>query len=95
MRYKCLEYSGKKIYNPQKIEKILEENNLNWLIDSEFEDADIEIRNQTLIWNSGNYYSGSWYYGIWKSGTFYGTWMNGIFEGGILKGKFISGIKSV
>jgi hypothetical protein len=95
MRYRCLEYSGKRIYNQNKIEQILEENNLSWLIDSEFEDADIEIKNRTLIWNSGNYYSGIWYYGIWKSGTFYGTWMNGIFEGGIFKGKFISGIKSV
>lgn len=94
MRYKCLEYEGNKIYNPQKIEEILSKNNLNWLIDSEFENADIEIRNQTLIWNSGNYFSGNWHYGIWKSGTFFGTWENGIFEDGVMKGTFKSGIKS-
>lgn len=95
MRYKSLSYEGNKITNPQRIEEILSKNNLNWLIDSEFESADIEIRNQTLIWHSGTYYSGSWYYGIWKSGTFWGTWENGIFEGGTMKGNFKSGIKSI
>jgi hypothetical protein len=94
MRFKELIYEGKKINNPILIGDILEENNLHWLIDSEIEDASIEIKNKTLIWNSGNYYSGNWNYGIFKSGNFYGIFENGIFEGGDFKGKFISGIKS-
>ena len=93
MRYKCLKYGEDKIYNHQKIEKILEQNGLGWLIDSEIEDADIEIKNKTIIWNSGTYYSGNWHYGIWKSGIFWGTWENGIFESGQMKGKFLSGIR--
>lgn len=94
MRYKCLEYNSKKFYNTNKIEEILLENNLEWLIDSEFEGAEIEIKNKTLIWKAGNYFSGNWFYGIWENGTFYGIWENGIFKNGNFKGKFISGIKS-
>ncbi len=92
MRFEKLVYKGNTIIDPNKILKILKEEGFYWLIDSEIENADIEILNKTIIWNAGNYYSGNWYYGIWKNGNFYGIWENGIFEGGNFKGKFISGI---
>ena len=95
MRFKELIYNGKKLTNQSAILDILEKNNLNWLIDSEVEDAQIEIRKNTLIWHGGTYYSGSWYYGIFKDGDFYGTFENGIFENGNFKGKFISGVSLV
>lgn len=94
MRFNEFIYNGSKISNKNRILQILEDNNLNWLIDSEIENASVEIKNKTLIWNSGDYYSGNWNYGIFKDGNFYGTFENGIFEGGNFKGKFISGLKS-
>lgn len=92
MRFNELIYNGNKITNQNKILDILEQNDFHWLIDSEIEDAQIEIKKNTLIWHNGNYYSGNWHFGIFKNGTFHGTFENGIFEGGKFKGKFISGI---
>ena len=94
MRFSELIYKDQKITNQNTILNILENNQFHWLIDSEIENAKIEIRNNTLIWYDGSYYSGNWYYGILKGGEFYGTFENGIIEGGIFKGEFISGIKS-
>lgn len=95
MRFKQLYYKGENIVNPKKILNILESENFHWLIDSEVEDAIIEIKNNTLIWHDGSYYSGNWYYGIFKKGNFYGTFENGILEGGNFKGKFISGLNLI
>jgi hypothetical protein len=92
MRFKELVYNNNTIINQHKIEQVLENENFHWLIDSEIEDAQIEIKNNTLIWHNGNYYSGNWYYGIFKDGAFYGTFENGIIEGGIFQGKFVSGL---
>jgi hypothetical protein len=93
MRYLELIYNGE-IHREEKIiNKILLENNISWLIDSEIENARIEIKNKTLIWNDGDFYSGEWNYGIFKKGRFFGIFENGIFEGGEFLGKFISGIK--
>ena len=92
MRFIELIYKNNKIHDKNKIVDIIRDNNLHWLIDSEIENASIEIKNKTLIWHSGNYYSGNWHYGIFKSGDFYGIFENGIFENGNFKGKFISGI---
>lgn len=94
MRYKSLKIEDKEITNPNKINDILVDNGLDWLIDCEIEDAEIEIKNKTLIWMSGKLYSGTWWYGIWKKGEFWGIWENGIFEGGKFGGTFKSGIKS-
>ena len=63
-----------------------------WIIDSEIENAKLEIKNKTLIWNDGNFYNGNWYYGIFKQGDFYGVWENGIWENGNFYGKWESGI---
>ena len=78
MRFSELIYKDQKITNQNTILNILENNQFHWLIDSEIENAKIEIRNYTLIWYDGSYYSGNWYYGILKGGEFYGTFENGI-----------------
>lgn len=93
MRYSELKYNGKVYTNDIQINEILEKENLFWLIDSEIEKANIEIINNTLIWNEGNFYTGNWEYGIFKDGIFYGNWENGIWENGNFAGKWVSGIK--
>lgn len=92
MRFKQLVIDNKSIKSIKKINNILKDFNFYWLIDSEFENADIEIKNKTLIWHSGEFYTGNWHYGIFKNGTFYGNFINGIFENGSFKGKWYSGI---
>ncbi len=91
-RYKELVSCGKSISDQNKIDKILRSNNFNWIIDSEIENSIIEIKNDTIIWHDGIFYSGVWKYGIFKSGKFYGIFENGIFENGEFNGKWISGI---
>jgi len=93
MRFKELTMGDKKITNQQKIDDVLEQQDFDWLLYSEIENADIEIKNKTLIWKGGDFYSGRWHYGIFKAGNFYGTFESGIFEGGNFKGKFIGGLK--
>ena len=94
MRYEQLMINSKLVKSQNQIDLILKSNNFFWLIDSEIENANIEIKNNTIIWNSGNFYSGNWEYGIFKSGDFHGEFINGIFEGGNFLGKWHSGIKS-
>lgn len=92
MRFNELIYKGKSIKEDREISKILQQEGFYWIIDSEIENASVEIIKNTIIWNNGNFYSGNWHYGIWKNGNFYGVWENGIFENGNFKGKFISGV---
>lgn len=87
-------FNNKTLTNKSEILKILKDNKLYWLIDSEVEEANIEIKNNTLIWHSGIYKYGKWHFGIFKNGTFYGIWENGIWESGTFKGKWISGVNS-
>tara|TARA_R110000772_G_scaffold2410_2_gene8395 strand:+ start:15775 stop:16074 length:300 start_codon:yes stop_codon:yes gene_type:complete len=92
MKYKSLTI-GDKVYKNQKdIEKRLENQNFYWVIDAEFENAELEIKHDTLVWESGKWFHGKWEYGIFNNGEFHGTWENGIFEGGTFKGNWISGI---
>lgn len=91
MRFLELQYNGEVITQNNIILKILEKEQLQWLIDSEVEQAKIEIKNKTLIWHDG-YFFGNWHYGIFKGGEFHGNFENGIVEGGNFKGKFVSGI---
>ena len=93
MRFKELIEGDKRITNQKQIIDILEKEGFHWVVDSEIENAQIEIKKNTLIWHSGDFFSGNWHYGIFKSGNFYGTFENGIFEGGNFKGEFLSGIK--
>lgn len=92
MRYSELNFRGKTYTSQREIHDILFSNNFYWLIDSEIEDAKIDIQKNTIIWNGGNFYSGNWEYGIFKNGEFYGNWKNGIFENGFFGGKWQSGI---
>ncbi len=87
-----LKYNDKIYTKQSRIIEILKNNKFYWLIDSEIIDADIEILNNTLIWNDGEFLLGDWYYGIFKNGIFHGNWLNGIFEKGSFEGKWISGI---
>jgi hypothetical protein len=93
MRYLELVYGDKRFSKESQINEILSKNKFYWLIDSEIEDAVIEIKKDTLIWHKGSYYSGNWFYGIFKGGVFYGVWQNGIFENGDFRGRWIDGIK--
>jgi len=84
---------GKTFVDEKEINQILQSKKFYWLIDSEIDNAIIEIKKETIIWHSGDFYSGKWRYGIFKGGSFYGTWESGIFENGIFDGKWIDGIK--
>lgn len=87
-----LKYEGKTYTNYNQIINILKREGFFWLIDSEVNDAIIELKNDTLIWHGGIYMSGDWIYGIFKNGGFYGNWENGIFENGYFDGNWKSGI---
>jgi hypothetical protein len=94
MRFLELKYNGDIITNNNKINAILEKEKMFWFLESEIEDAKIEIKNNTLIWYDG-YYLGNWHYGIFKGGKFHGTFENGILEGGQFHGKFVSGLNLI
>lgn len=87
--------NGSSIKSQSKIDQILESNGFFWMIDSEIENAILEIKKNTIIWHDGKYYSGNWKYGIFKSGEFFGKWENGIFENGEFFGKWESGINKL
>lgn len=92
MRYLELKYLGKTYTSQTEINSILKQNNFYWLIDSEIENAVLEINNNTLIWHGGSFFTGDWHYGIFKNGKFYGNFENGIWENGEFNGKWIDGI---
>jgi hypothetical protein len=92
MRYSELNYRGKTYTSSNEIHDILIKEGFYWLIDSEIENAEIEIKNKTLIWKNGSFYTGDWYYGIFKNGAFYGNWENGIWESGDFRGKWHTGV---
>lgn len=92
MKYEELLVDGKSIRSQSEIMQVLKSRGFNWVIDSEMENSKLEIKNDTIIWHSGTFYSGIWEYGIFKSGKFYGIFENGIFENGEFNGKWISGI---
>jgi hypothetical protein len=92
MNFLELKHKGKTYTNNRDILEILKEEGFYWLIDSEVSEAIIEINKGTLIWYSGIFMSGDWYYGIFKGGKFFGNWENGIFEHGYFNGNWNSGI---
>ena len=94
MRFKEFRIGDEVITSPIEIDDVLIKNNLNWLIDSEIEEAIVEIKFKTLIWKNGKYFAGNWEYGIWQDGYFYGVWENGIWENGNFEGKWKSGINN-
>ena len=92
MRYLELNYREKTYTSNNEIHDILLKEGFYWLIDSEIENAKLEIKNNTLIWENGSFYTGEWHYGIFKIGSFYGNWKYGIWERGNFAGKWNSGI---
>ena len=92
MGIKELKYNNKSLTTKSEILKVLKDNKLFWLIDSEIESAIIEIKHNTLIWHEGIFKYGNWHYGIFKNGGFYGNCENGIWENGTFKGKWKSGL---
>ena len=52
-----------------------------WLKIAKTENADVEILNGFVHWNSGTWRSGIWEEGYWETGT----WINGIWKDGIWK----------
>lgn len=95
VKYKSFIYDGVECTHESEIVKKLEINpNVSWLLLCEFEDSEIEIKNNTVIWKNGSFYSGDWHYGIWLNGSFYGgVWESGIFENGVFSGKWKDGIR--
>lgn len=95
MKIKTLIYKEKEYSNPSQINKILSDNKFHWLISSEIEDAIIEIKNNTIIWHDGTFYSGTIPYIIWLNGNFKGgRWINGVCMNMIFSGgTFESGIE--
>lgn len=94
MRYNELLYDGKVITEQWKIDEILIENEFNWLVNAEIENARLEILKDTLVWNAGIWYNGTWEFGVFRDGEWkYGTWENGVWYNGKWKdGIFKSGI---
>jgi hypothetical protein len=94
MRFKQVKVGERVITDSTEINKELTKSHLQWLNDSEIENAEIEIKNNTLIWLNGSFNAGKWHYGVFRQGRFSGTWENGIWEGGTFnkKAKWKSGI---
>lgn len=93
MRYREIKIDGRKLSGEYEAACALSAAGLNWLVDSEVEDAVIEVLNGTVIWHGGDFLSGYWRYGIFKAGSFHGVWEGGIFEGGEFSGRWLDGIK--
>jgi len=65
-----------------------------WLSDADTINEDVEMINNTVVWNSGTWQGGTWQGGVWKNGTWQGgiweegiwkngTWRRGVWKGGI------------
>jgi hypothetical protein len=92
MRFNKLIFNGKEI-NKLLIEKVLKNTNYNWLLKCEFDDANIEIKDNILYWNNGVFYYGDWKWGVVKNGDFrYCNWHGGIFLNGSFKGIWHNGV---
>jgi len=103
MKYKSLTIGTKEYSNKRQIESILTKKNIFWLIDCEFEDAEILISRGKVTWKNGTWYNGIWKGHIWENGDWYygtwtdGTWLGGTFHNGIWnegvfeEGEFVHG----
>lgn len=94
MKYDFVKIGTKEYRGDRQIESILAQKNIYWLIDCEFEKAQIEIIRGKITWLSGTWYNGVWKGNCWKDGDwYYGTWENGTWEGGTFHdGKWLDGI---
>ena len=58
-------------------------NKFPWLKEAVFENADIDITKNYLVWKDGIWEGGIWEGGFWKGGIWKGgIWKGGIWEGG-------------
>lgn len=93
-RIKSLKVNNVKIHD-NNVKSILSRYNMNWLLDCEFDDAELEIVNNTLIWKNGIFYHGEWFFGIFENGTFYGKFLSGVFKSDNFYGEKIDGVFAV
>lgn len=93
-RFIKLKTSKNEITSNILIEQYLVSTIFSWLLECEFDKADITIEDNVLIWNSGIlYWAGDWKFGVFKGGEFRsGNWNGGIFLGGKFKGNWNRGI---
>ncbi len=92
-RFKKFKYNNEEIININEINDILDVD-FEWFNFCEFEEAEISVKNKTIIWENGIFYNGKIHYIIWQNGIFKnGIFENGIWENGIFEnGEFISGV---
>jgi len=63
----------------------------SWLKEASFEDSEVDISKDYLIWKNGVWEYGVWKDGIWEDGVWkngvwkYGVWKDGIWEDGVWK----------
>src|SRR3990167_5487293 len=54
-----------------------------WLKNGSFQDAEIDISGDWLIWKDGTWEHGTWEGGTWEGGTWeYGFWKDGFWKDG-------------
>ena len=102
-RYKELRYEDKLYSEQSEIDRLLIKNKFDWFLDCEVENCRLEITKNTLVFNSGTFFNGTWVYGVfrdgqwlygtWEGGVWYnGTWRGGIFKNGLIfGGRFLKG----
>ena len=102
-RYKELKFEDKTITETHLIDQELIKHKFEWFLDCEVENVCLEIKKNTLVFNSGVFFNGTWQYGVWQDGQwiygtweggvwYNGTWRNGIFKNGLIfGGRFLSG----
>lgn len=88
-----LRYKDKVYKDIRDIKKVLQQNDCEWLLECEVENAIISIEKKTVIFESGVFLNGDFEYGIFKGEFRGGAFINGIFEGNFTGGEFVSGIK--
>lgn len=93
VRFKKLTYNNKVYENSKQIEEFLYTTPYSWLLECELDEVVLEIKNNILYWKSGILYWGTTEWMVWESGEFRsGTWTGGIFFDGIFKGTWENGV---
>ena len=91
IRIKSLKVNNIKI-TENNIKNTIARYNMDWLLDCEFDNAVLEIVNNTMIWKNGTFYHGDWIFGIFENGEFFGNFLSGVFKSDKFKGKKIDGV---
>ncbi len=92
-RFISLSVDGQTITSNSLIERWLSTSPYYWMLECEVDGAQLEVKDNILVWKSGTFYWGEWQWGIFKSGEFRsGSWLGGIFFDGIFKGNWHRGV---